>query len=241
MLGPAHGVRQRSGARARVQDRLLRAWAQRKNDDPPAHPRDREARAPRQDGEPRHARRPHALLRFPPIRLPKVRGMGVRLQLFTVPGQVYYNATRKLVLTGADGWCSCPIRRRAGSTRTSRHSRTCGRTCRSTGAIWPSVPHIVQHNKRDLTDLLSLEELDEMLNPPPGAVVRDRRHPWRRRLPVAGGDHQARGRRLRVEHSAGERQLAAQLEAIEGGLSEALRNADANESLAPKRLRSSPA
>jgi signal recognition particle receptor subunit beta len=40
---------------------------------------------------------------FLPIRLPRVRGMGVRLQLFTVPGQVYYNATRKLVLTGADG------------------------------------------------------------------------------------------------------------------------------------------
>src|SRR3954464_4833074 len=40
---------------------------------------------------------------FLPIRLPSVHGMGVRLQLFTVPGQVYYNATRKLVLTGADG------------------------------------------------------------------------------------------------------------------------------------------
>src|SRR5689334_20982192 len=40
---------------------------------------------------------------FLPVRLPAVRGMGVRLQLFTVPGQVYYNATRKLVLTGADG------------------------------------------------------------------------------------------------------------------------------------------
>src|SRR6476661_5750288 len=40
---------------------------------------------------------------FLPIRIPRVRGMGVRLQLFTVPGQVYYNATRKLVLTGADG------------------------------------------------------------------------------------------------------------------------------------------
>src|SRR5215471_17335279 len=40
---------------------------------------------------------------FLPIRLPNVRGMSVRLQLFTVPGQVYYNATRKLVLTGADG------------------------------------------------------------------------------------------------------------------------------------------
>src|SRR3954454_3145746 len=40
---------------------------------------------------------------FLPIRLPNVRGMSVRLQLFTVPGQVYYNATRKLVLTGVDG------------------------------------------------------------------------------------------------------------------------------------------
>ena len=40
---------------------------------------------------------------FLPIRLPAVRHMNVRLQLFTVPGQVYYNATRKLVLTGADG------------------------------------------------------------------------------------------------------------------------------------------
>src|SRR5215208_4382504 len=40
---------------------------------------------------------------FLPIRLPHVRGMSVRLQLFTVPGQVYYNATRKLVLTGVDG------------------------------------------------------------------------------------------------------------------------------------------
>src|SRR6185369_3807079 len=40
---------------------------------------------------------------FLPIRVPNVRGHSVRLQLFTVPGQVYYNATRKLVLTGADG------------------------------------------------------------------------------------------------------------------------------------------
>ena len=39
---------------------------------------------------------------FLPVRVPDVRGLGVRLQLFTVPGQVYYDATRKLVLTGAD-------------------------------------------------------------------------------------------------------------------------------------------
>src|SRR5919206_4002482 len=40
---------------------------------------------------------------FLPIRVPHVRGMGVRLQLFTVPGQVHFEATRKLVLSSADG------------------------------------------------------------------------------------------------------------------------------------------
>ena len=40
---------------------------------------------------------------FLPLRAQSVRGHHLRLQLFTVPGQVYFNATRKLVLTGADG------------------------------------------------------------------------------------------------------------------------------------------
>src|SRR5205085_6231769 len=40
---------------------------------------------------------------FLPVRLPSIGDLQLRLQLFTVPGQVYFNATRKLVLTGADG------------------------------------------------------------------------------------------------------------------------------------------
>src|SRR5262249_9687102 len=40
---------------------------------------------------------------FLPVKLPKLRGYTVRVQLYTVPGQVHYNSTRKLVLTGADG------------------------------------------------------------------------------------------------------------------------------------------
>src|SRR3954464_11997599 len=40
---------------------------------------------------------------FLPLRLPPLRGLSVRLQLFTVPGQVYFNATRRLVLSGSDG------------------------------------------------------------------------------------------------------------------------------------------
>ncbi|MBW2278411.1 MAG: gliding motility protein, partial [Deltaproteobacteria bacterium] len=40
---------------------------------------------------------------FLPVKLPKIRGFTVRMSLYTVPGQVHYNATRKLVLQGADG------------------------------------------------------------------------------------------------------------------------------------------
>src|SRR6476646_11607819 len=49
-----------------------------------------------------------------PIRIPRVRGMGVRLQLFTVPGQVHFAATRKLVLSGWTAWGSGATRRRGG-------------------------------------------------------------------------------------------------------------------------------
>src|SRR6476660_10278396 len=40
---------------------------------------------------------------FLPVKLPKLRGYSIRVQLYTVPGQVHYNATRKLVLAGCDG------------------------------------------------------------------------------------------------------------------------------------------
>ena len=58
---------------------------------------------------------------FLPLRVPRVRGMNVRLQLFTVPGQVYYAATRKLVLTGADGVVF--VAERAGTVKLSAHGR----------------------------------------------------------------------------------------------------------------------
>ena len=40
---------------------------------------------------------------FLPVKLPKLRGYSIRVQLYTVPGQVHYNSTRKLVLAGSDG------------------------------------------------------------------------------------------------------------------------------------------
>lgn len=101
---------------------------------------------------------------FLPIRVPRVRGMAVRLQLFTVPGQVYYAATRKLVLSGADGitFVADSTSSRADvnqeslddlHTNLAEHNRSL-----------EEIPHTFHWNKRDLSDVLSLEDLDRRFN-----------------------------------------------------------------------------
>ncbi|APR75086.1 gliding motility protein MglA [Minicystis rosea] len=102
---------------------------------------------------------------FLPVRLPPIRGMNVRLQLFTVPGQVYFNATRKLVLTGADGVVfvsDSQIVRADANLESLENLRD---NLADQGRDLASMPIIFQHNKRDLPDLLPVEELDSMLNP----------------------------------------------------------------------------
>ena len=101
---------------------------------------------------------------FLPIRVPRVRGMAVRLQLFTVPGQVYYAATRKLVLSGADGVVFVADSQN-GRTDTNQealddlysnlaeHNRTLA-----------EVPHTFHWNKRDLSDLVPIDELEKRFN-----------------------------------------------------------------------------
>jgi len=101
---------------------------------------------------------------FLPIRVPRVRGMAVRLQLFTVPGQVYYAATRKLVLSGADGVVFVADSQ-GGRVEVNQESlddlhSNLGEHNRSL----EDVPHTFHWNKRDLTDLLSIEDLDRRFN-----------------------------------------------------------------------------
>ncbi len=101
---------------------------------------------------------------FLPVRLTQVRGMSVRLQLYTVPGQVFYGATRKLVLNGADGVVFV-----ADSQRSMREANTTAlddldETLAAMGMSRHRFPHVFQYNKRDLTGLLSREQLDADLN-----------------------------------------------------------------------------
>jgi signal recognition particle receptor subunit beta len=102
---------------------------------------------------------------FLPVRLPPVRGMHVRLQLFTVPGQVYFNATRKLVLTGADGVVFVGDSQIVRADANLESLENLRENLAEQGRDIATMPIVFQHNKRDLPDLLPVEELDSMLNP----------------------------------------------------------------------------
>lgn len=102
---------------------------------------------------------------FLPMRLPPVRGMNVRLQLFTVPGQVYFNSTRKLVITGADGIVFVSDSQIARADANLESLENLKENLREQGKDISQIPIVFQHNKRDLPDLLPVEELDSILNP----------------------------------------------------------------------------
>jgi hypothetical protein len=90
--------------------------------------------------------------------------MGVRLQLFTVPGQVHYNATRKLVLTGADGVVLVFDSQRAREDANLETLENLKDNLHAHGKTLSEVPHVVQYNKRDLYDVSPVEELERTLN-----------------------------------------------------------------------------
>jgi signal recognition particle receptor subunit beta len=102
---------------------------------------------------------------FLPMRLPPVRGHAVRLQLFTVPGQVYFNATRKLVLTGADGVVFVSDSQTGRADANLESLENLRENLADQGRELGKVPLVFQHNKRDLAEVLPMSELDAMLNP----------------------------------------------------------------------------
>jgi signal recognition particle receptor subunit beta len=101
---------------------------------------------------------------FLPVRVPGIRGSSVRLQLFTVPGQVYYNATRKLVLTGADGLVLVFDSQRGRADANLESLENLRDNLLAHGRELASVPHVIQYNKRDLYDTVPIEELEQQLN-----------------------------------------------------------------------------
>jgi len=99
-----------------------------------------------------------------PIDIGTIRGMDVTLQLYTVPGQVHYNSTRQLVLRGADGVVFVADSQRTMRASNAESFENLQENLMLQGIDLKDFPHILQFNKRDLRDLLSIEDLNESLN-----------------------------------------------------------------------------
>ena len=99
-----------------------------------------------------------------PIHLGVIKGMDLRLKIYTVPGQVKYNATRKMVLTGVDAVVF------VADSETTRYKdnieslNNLAKNLAEKGFDINSIPLVFQYNKRDLPNILPLEVMNKKLN-----------------------------------------------------------------------------
>jgi signal recognition particle receptor subunit beta len=101
---------------------------------------------------------------FLPIELGTIRGMRTRVQLYTVPGQVFYNSTRKLVLKGADGVVFVADSQSKMIEANIESYRNLEENLREMGIRLEEIPVVMQFNKRDLQSLASIEEMNTRIN-----------------------------------------------------------------------------
>jgi mutual gliding-motility protein MglA len=102
---------------------------------------------------------------FMPLDLGTIAGMRTRFQLYTVPGQVYYNSTRKLVLQGVDGLVFVADSSASKMEENLESLENLKNNLAEYGKDIREIALVIQYNKRDLPDALSPEELNEKLNP----------------------------------------------------------------------------
>ncbi len=102
---------------------------------------------------------------FLPLSIGEIRGFKTRFHLYTVPGQVFYQNSRRLILKNVDGIVFVAdsqmgrIEANIESLDDLRHN------LETQGDILDNIPLVLQYNKRDLPSALPVEELNEMLNP----------------------------------------------------------------------------
>jgi signal recognition particle receptor subunit beta len=102
---------------------------------------------------------------FLPLSLGEIRGFKTRFHLYTVPGQVFYDASRKLILKGVDGVvfvADSQVERMEANIESLENLRT---NLIEQGYNLDKLPFIMQYNKRDLPNIATMAELHEALNP----------------------------------------------------------------------------
>ncbi|HVR20382.1 MAG TPA: ADP-ribosylation factor-like protein [Polyangiaceae bacterium] len=102
---------------------------------------------------------------FLPLSLGEIRGFKTRFHLYTVPGQVFYDASRKLILKGVDGVifvADSQIERLEANQESVENLRT---NLAEQGYSLEKIPYVIQYNKRDLPNVVPVEELRPLVNP----------------------------------------------------------------------------
>jgi signal recognition particle receptor subunit beta len=102
---------------------------------------------------------------FLPLSLGEIRGFKTRFHLYTVPGQVFYDASRKLILKGVDGVvfvADSQIERMEANIESLDNLRV---NLQDQGYNLDKIPYVVQYNKRDLPNSAPMDELKKLLNP----------------------------------------------------------------------------
>ncbi len=95
----------------------------------------------------------------------EIRGFKTRFHLYTVPGQVFYDASRKLILKGVDGVvfvADSQLERMEANLESMENLRT---NLGEQGYDLDKIPFVVQYNKRDLPNAATMDELRKLLNP----------------------------------------------------------------------------
>jgi signal recognition particle receptor subunit beta len=101
---------------------------------------------------------------FLPLDLGTIQGFTTRFHLYTVPGQVHYDASRKLILKGVDGLVfvvDSQIERMEDNLDSLENLKV---NLRSQGYEFNSLPMVIQYNKRDLPNIVGVDELERQLN-----------------------------------------------------------------------------
>lgn len=102
---------------------------------------------------------------FLPLNIGEIRGFKTRFHLYTVPGQVVYDASRKLILKGLDGVIFVADSQNERMDENIEAFRNLERNLEQQGYDIKEIPLIIQYNKRDLPNAASIEDLRSALNP----------------------------------------------------------------------------
>ena len=101
---------------------------------------------------------------FLPLSLGEIRGFRTRFHLYTVPGQVFYDASRRLILRGVDGVVFCADSQLTRVDANEESMENLRGNLREQGYDPDKLPLVIQYNKRDLPHAASLAELHALLN-----------------------------------------------------------------------------